>query len=282
MNTSNKIKKGYLDTNFKFFHLKDKKDMSFDFHYHDFNKIVIFISGDVTYLIEGKSYNLKPWDLLFICSNDLHSVEIKSGKTYERIIIWVNSQFLKILNNNDNLLTCFELSLKKDLSLLRLKDDYIDRVKELLFSLENAVCDMDFGNDTLKNAIFLELMVYLNRLSIGNNAINTKNDIIYNEQIAGVIKYINEHLSESLSIDALSSEFFINKYYLMHKFKESTGYTLHNYILHKRLLLSKDLIKQGAPITEVYLDCGFGDYSNFIRNFKRFFGVSPKKYYKTI
>jgi hypothetical protein len=44
-------KRGYLNKDFEFFHLKDNKAMQFEFHYHDFNKIIIFISGNVTYLI---------------------------------------------------------------------------------------------------------------------------------------------------------------------------------------------------------------------------------------
>lgn len=52
-----KIKKGYLHRDFKIFHLKNRESIDFQFHYHDFNKIVIFISGDTTYLIEGIPIN---------------------------------------------------------------------------------------------------------------------------------------------------------------------------------------------------------------------------------
>lgn len=39
------LRSGYLQQNFRLFHLKDKKEQQFDFHYHDFDKIVIFLSG---------------------------------------------------------------------------------------------------------------------------------------------------------------------------------------------------------------------------------------------
>ena len=55
---NNKI--GFLRENFRLFHLIDKRNLEFNLHYHDFNKIIIFISGNVTYHIEGKSYILKP------------------------------------------------------------------------------------------------------------------------------------------------------------------------------------------------------------------------------
>lgn len=105
-------------------------------------------------------------------------------------------------------------------------------------------------------------------------------DIEYDKQIEEIINYIKENLQEDLSIDTLSSKFFINKYYLMHKFKSQTGYTLHKYIQQKRLAFSKSLIIKGYKITEIYLKCGFGDYSSFIRAFKKAYGISPKDYYK--
>ena len=49
-------KSGYLHSDFKLFHIKDKKNQEFEFHYHDFNKVIIFLSGKVTYLIEGTAY----------------------------------------------------------------------------------------------------------------------------------------------------------------------------------------------------------------------------------
>ncbi|EDU38389.1 AraC family transcriptional regulator [Clostridium sporogenes] len=280
-NSSSNIKRGYLKEDFRFFHLKDKKDMEFELHYHDFNKIIVFISGNVSYLIEGKAYKLKPWDILFVSSNDLHKVIINNDEPYERIIIWVNSKFLEMHNkNNSNLLTCFQLSSKLKINLFRMEEHNISLIKHTLFSLESATKDKEFGNIVLKNSLFIQLMVYLNRLFMNNTNHIEKNDIEYDKQIEEIINYIKENLQKNLSIDTLSSKFFINKYYLMHKFKSQTGYTLHKYIQQKRLAFSKSLIIKGHKITEVYIKCGFGDYSSFIRAFKKAYGISPKDYYK--
>ncbi|MBU5299576.1 AraC family transcriptional regulator [Clostridium sporogenes] len=280
-NSSSNIKRGYLKEDFRFFHLKDKKDMEFELHYHDFNKIIVFISGNVSYLIEGKAYKLKPWDILFVSSNDLHKVIINNDEPYERIIIWVNSKFLEMHNkNNSNLLTCFQLSSKLKINLFRMEEHNISLIKHTLFSLESATKDKEFGNIVLKNSLFIQLIVYLNRLFMYNTNHIEKNDIKYDKQIEEIINYIKENLQEDLCIDALSSKFFINKYYLMHKFKSQTGYTLHKYIQQKRLAFSKSLIIKGHKITELYIKCGFGDYSSFIRAFKKAYGISPKDYYK--
>lgn len=74
----------------------------------------------------------------------------------------------------------------------------------------------------------------------------------------------------------------MSKYYLMHKFKNETGYTLHNYIIQKRLFMAQELIKSGEPVTKVSSICGFNDYSSFLRSFKKLFHKSPREYINEI
>ena len=278
-----KIKRSYLNEDFRFFHLKDKKSEEHTFHYHDFNKIVIFISGDVTYVVEGKYYKLRPWDILFVSSNEVHKPIIDPNEYYERIIIWVNSNFLEGHSTDDNdLLTCFHTAAKEKLNLFRLDSDNLNIIKDTLFSLEKAIRDKDFGGKILQNSYFLQLIVYLNRLMFRSKAKKDERDIRYDERIVNILTYINENLDSDLSIDNIASRFYINRYYLMHNFKNQTGYTLHNYILQKRLTKAAALIKKGLQAAYVSEQCGFQDYSSFVRAFKKSFGLSPKQYYKAI
>lgn len=278
-----KIKRGYLNENFKYFHLKDKKNMKFESHYHDFNKIIIFISGTVNYLIEGKSYKLKPWDIIFVNTNEVHRPIVSPDNQYERIIIWINKKFLNSYNTaNTELLTCFKIASEKKHNLLRLDIHNINRLKILLQTLETENNNRDFGSDILRNSVLIQLMVYMNRLFLKNKIDDYEIDVEYDKHIVEIIEYIGNNLNGELSIEKISSTFYINKYYLMHKFKEQTGFTLHNYIQQKRLLYAVSLIRNGAQISTVYLECGFGDYSSFVRAFKKMFELSPKNYYKAI
>jgi AraC-like DNA-binding protein len=273
------FKRGYLLKNFELFHLRDKKNMQFEFHYHDFNKIIIFISGKVTYLIEGKAYQLKPWDILLVNSNEIHKPLIDAGETYERLVIWVNSSFLMNQDNGKNtLLTCFALATQRKMNLLRLTPELLPIIKNILSELEDTNINQEFGSRILKNSLFLQFIVYLNRISLGIENDKEQPDIQYDKTIARILHYVNENLSEDLSMDKLSSVFFLSKYYLMHKFKQHTGYTLHNYILQKRLIAANALIKEGKSITTACTESGFSDYSNFLRAFKKMFGLSPKKH----
>ena len=63
-----------------------------------------------------------------------------------------------------------------------------------------------------------------------------------------ILRYIVHHLDEDLSVDMLAKRFYLSRYYLMHRFKAVTGYTVHQYISQKRLLLAGEMIRQGVPV----------------------------------
>lgn len=90
--------------------------------------------------------------------------------------------------------------------------------------------------------------------------------------------FIENHLDEDLSLDRLAREFFVNKYYISHVFKDNLGFSIHQFITKKRLELCREAIISSSGITEAFQLAGFGDYSSFYRAFKREYGVSPKEY----
>ena len=118
-------------------------------------------------------------------------------------------------------------------------------------------------------------MIHLNRAALKNRLeyIDTAD---HNEKIINILDYINSHLTEDLSIDHISSNFYLSKYYLMRLFKQETGYTIGNYISSKRLLLAKELILSGTPALQACFDCGYKDYSTFSRAYKSLFKESVR------
>ena len=278
---NNKV--GYLNDNFKIFHIRDKKDIKFEYHHHDFSKIVILIDGDLTYYIEGKAYILKPWDILFVNKNEMHKPVVNPNKYYERIVIWLNPDFMaKYAQGNNDLLKCFEVAIKNNYNLLRLNMKSIDIIKNLIQDIQNCNNSNEFGSEILKESLFVQLMVLMNRLFLNSDKNRDIEDIQYDKTIEGVLNYINSNLENDLSIDTIASEFFISKYYLMRKFKNQIGSSIHNYVVQKRLILARSLISDGLSMSSVCSRCGFNDYSSFVRAFKKVYGVSPSNYNPTI
>lgn len=274
------LKRGFLKGDYKFFHITDKNHMEFEAHGHDFYKIIFFIKGNVNYLVEARNYKLEPGDILFIGCNEIHKPFINGDCVYERVILWVNSRFLKENSTEKcNLSTVFEYAVEEKYNLLKLKAEKLNKINSMLASFEIENNNNKFGSELLKKSLIVQLIIYLTREFV-NSQTKFLTSTDYNKSIIEVIEYINQNIYTKLSIDDIVSKFYISKYHLMHSFKKETGYTIHNYIVQKRLILSNNYIKQGIPILDIPYKCGFSDYSNFARTYKKMFGISPKQYYK--
>lgn len=275
-------KVGYLTTSFKMFHLKDTSRKEFTYHYHDFHKILILLSGDITYCIEGRTYDLKPDDIVLVNAGEVHKPIIHSDAPYERIIIYVSPDFLdEYREENNDLGLCLRQALAEQSHVLRLHSSRSGKLGNAIRELDNSLKDRDYASELYHRILFLEFMIQLNRAALHNH-IEFIGDSASNEKILSILSYLNEHLTEDITIEDLSARFFLSRYYLMHTFKEQTGYTVGSYLTTKRLLLAKELIVAGAPITEVCYSCGFKNYSTFSRAYKKSFGESPRDYRQSL
>ena len=98
--------------------------------------------------------------------------------------------------------------------------------------------------------------------------------------ITGTMQYIKEHLNEPICLSALAQQQHISENYLCTQFKQHTGLTLRAYLLDRKIQCAKNLLQQGASVTDACYHSGFNDYANFIRSFTKVVGISPGKYKK--
>lgn len=265
-------RRGYLTGDFRLFHLKDPQMRPVEFHYHTFHKIMVLLSGQVTYAIEGKSYAMEPGDMVLVCGGSLHRPVVSDTMPYERLILYLSPAFLREAGGPDcDLETCFFRARDQFSHVLRPTGD---RLENLLRQLESALADESFGREVLCRSLLLEFLVRLTR-EITDHQLRYVSSNRADEKILGVLRYLNLHLGESIPVDRLARQFYISKFYLMRRFKEETGYTIHGYLTEKRLILAKEKIASGLSLGQAAEDCGFGDYSSFSRAYKKRFGVSP-------
>lgn len=269
-------KLGYLNDDFRIFHNIDEQKKVFDFHYHDFNKIMIFLRGNISYSIEGRNYLLKPYDIVLVNAGEIHKPSILDDTIYERIIIYVSPLFLDSYKGADyDLKYCFERAKKEHSNVLRIHSMEKSKLYQVCQELEHSLQGNDFANELYQKILFLEFMIQLNRTAISNR-INYQDSDMANMKLLQILDYINENLAEDITIDKLAAQFYLNRYYLMHFFKEGTGYTIGNYITEKRLLHAKNLVQKGKTLTEACFESGFKNYSTFSRAFKKAFNTMPK------
>ena len=266
---------------FEIFHYRDAKFSGVPVHQHDFYEVYFFISGSVEYSVEGKIFEMKKGDMLLINPLELHQPRISETQSdYERIVLWINKDFLFSLSSNDSSLSrCFDSTNPGHTNLLRLSFSAQEQLKTLLTELINEQNNESYASDLASRAILLRILVELNRLSLSYSEKHDKENS-FSPLILSVLDYINHHYCEKLSLSSIADEFFVSKYYLSHAFNSVVGTSVHRYIILKRLIHAKQMLSSGIKPTTVASNCGFGDYAGFYRAFTGEYGVTPAEYSK--
>jgi hypothetical protein len=188
--------KHLISEDFEFFHYRDSHIRSFEFKNHEVYEIFFLISGNVTYLVDGRTYSLIPGDILLINNKELHKPVLGPKEIYERIIMWIKPEFLTNHSTEDcNLAACFEHISTIRHNHVRFDPSMQKKVKNSILLLEEACNSSEFGSNILRNSYLMQIIVYLNRYFTGVPETSLQVDIGSNEKINNVIKYIHENLT---------------------------------------------------------------------------------------
>ena len=156
-------KKGYLNSEFRLFHLTDRETQEVAYHYHDFDKITIFIKGSVSYMIEGKSYDLKPYDIVLVRHGDIHRLSVDNSKVYERIIVYISPNFMDAYHTDSyDLSYCFHKAELEHSNVLRIPSLEKSSLFRAITRLEQSFSDNGYAAELYRQVLFLEFMIHLN------------------------------------------------------------------------------------------------------------------------
>ncbi len=272
-------KRGYLHEPYRLFHLRDDRALQLDYHYHEFDKLVLLLGGRIVYHIEGRSYPLQPLDVLLVSRNLIHQPVVEPGVPYERMVLWIDRDFMaRYSGPGANLADCFTLTAGRGMHLYRPRGEERERWRALFEHVESAVRDGGFAAQLLADTCALQLLVELNRAVLGMSGEEDPASYRFDPKMEEVTGYIMEHLAEELTIDRLAGAFFLSRYYLMHRFKEVYGCSVQQYVRQKRLQRAAESIRRDVPVLKAAEDAGFGDYSVFLRAFRAAYGKSPREW----
>jgi len=259
---------------FSIAHLHTEEE-TMSIHIHDCYEIYYSISGGKQFLIDNKLYDINAGDLFVINPFESHYVSQISKMIHERIVISIHPDFLKsISSNKTDLSYCFTHRDENFSHKIELDKEQQNR---FIYFINKITSTEGFGSDMIEYSSFIELMTYLTKAFVDNED-SLLSCYKYNNQIQEIIGYINDNVIENITIKNLAEHFFLSESYICRIFKLATGTTINKYITARRISIAKSMLSNGLSINDVYIQCGFNDYSNFLKSFKKAVGVSPKKY----
>ncbi len=251
------------------------------YHSHPYFEVYFFLSGHNRVIVEGLETILSRGDVLIFPPGTMHrNIHMDAEVPYERFYLYATRDFL-------NAVSTPEYDIPGTLKRMTRDEHFRYHIEE-----EDLVRLIDFTDQVIRGSELLSPTEKLiNRyqfstLLIQAMSLMTRAEVIpqneYSRGMGELIRYINLHIAEPLTLDELANIFHVSKFYLLREFKNYTGITVHQYLIIRRILVSQQLIRHGEKPKDACYRCGFQDYSSYYRAFRTQVGMSPEQYRKSV
>lgn len=250
-------------------------------HWHEEAEFTRIAKGSCTYQIHLETYEVEEGDLIFIPPAVLHAISNEKEERMQSETYVFHMDFLgakaadicaiRYLNPlmNQKLIPPFVI--KKGHPLY-------EKAAELFENINAEYDKKTPGYEIVIKSYLLQLVAAL----IPYCTRNTEADAILTEhakKLKEVLSYIDTHYMEELTISELAGICFFSEYYFMRFFKKYMGMSCVQYIKNVRLERAADQFENGETNTlEAALACGFSNLSYFHREFKKKYGMTPKRF----
>lgn len=249
--------------------LTEKPEQSmFSSHIHDTFEIFYFEFGSAKYSVEGNIYSLAPDDILLMNPMETHHLIVRKSLPYKRITV----HFKPVLDLKENffssLMTPFldhPLGCHNHYSTKEFPNNHWNHYL-------NGICGT---TDPVRRHVYL--LAFLQELSDFYPLVKEIPVAPASNDIPNIVRYIDNNISSPLTLDQLCNHFYISKSQINRNFRAALGTTVGDYILTKRLMMAKMMIKQGQKPSAIFLQCGFRDYSTFFKAYRKKFHHSPSR-----
>jgi len=231
-------------------------------HIHNHCELLLFISGQSDYNIDGQVFKPSPYDLLFVPAATYHYLIPTDTIPYENYVIGFDPGLLPPAHYQKLFTSPLMLSIKTDQRLLQyfrqLDHDHDQYSRE----------DFRLCAESLIRQLTTYCAYHKAELtSVGSGSI---------PYVEGIVSYISKNLDKPLNADTIAEHFSISKSYVQNIFTQKMHIGLKKYIMQKKIYAAHADLTTGVSPVEVCEKYAFGDYSVFYRLYRKTFGVSPR------
>lgn len=247
-------------------------NMNSRIHFHPFTEFYFLTSGKGTFSIEDKNISVKMGDFLIINSNIGHSIYPFDNKTnLEYISFGVDSIYVSKTSDSN------ELEAPKFFykNVNNYANKFLKAFTEILYEFNS---DTPYSKSMANAKASIAL---INILREFNGQIVISNDKKTNKQIDYIKNYIDNNYSTDIKLENLSKMAYMNKFHLIAEFKQSYRVTPIEYLILKRIEVTKNLlISTNHSMEEISSIVGFNSQSYFNQVFRKKVGITPSRFRK--
>ncbi len=246
-------------------------------HTHNYCELYFYIEGSCSYMVENGYFDMPYGTVIFTRPGELHCVQIDEPCLYRRYYYELPPDALAFLGSEH--MRCFlERPFGKRNSLILPREIMDQCVEKLTRDIELCRSKSPDAR-SVALADFLYILYEINRVFDQNDNIDMP--MRRNALMSQTLEYINSHLGEIGSTSDIASALYVSREYLSRTFTRYAKLTLSKYLTLKRIETAKSLIHSGVPPMRAGEECGFHDYSYFIKIFRAETGMTPYEYRKS-
>lgn len=231
-------------------------------------EIVLVYKGSGTYILNNKKYTLHEGDIAFYNQGDLHEVSSASDTEIGDYCIGITNLNMKNLPYN-HLIGKNEAPVRKSGSMFPM-------LKELCEQIYTLGKLNEHSNLTSQLLCTSFIIIATSLSSFSDYEKSLAKDKQFMERI---LKYLDEHFTEDISINDIASYLGCSNSYISHLFKKSMGITPLQYIIKRRIGLAQTLlISTDLSATQIATMVGYDNTNYFINSFTKIIGITPIRY----
>ncbi|MHA6485370.1 helix-turn-helix transcriptional regulator [Paenibacillus sp. strain BS8-2] len=251
------------------------------YHTHPHYEIYYFYGGKANYLINDKIYTLEPGDMFLMHGMTLHKAHVDPQIAYHRTTIHLDPIYFQQHiqpSYTDDLLAPFS---KLQNVRLQLRGDVKREAEEAIAKMDELYNQGTALSYQRFQARLLDFLIFISELCSQPLKDKTSFPSLKEEHVQTIISYLENQYNEEITLEDIGTRLHLNKYYLAKTFKQVTGLTIFQYLMHRRVYQAKlRLISDNESITGIGYDVGFKHSSHFSRVFKEHTGMTPERYRK--
>ena len=259
---------------------------STQFHCHDYYEFYIHLRGGESMGVENRLFPLKPNQVFVLLPFSMHGLSCtQTMHNYERGYLNLSPEVLRKLSCGQiDLDQFFRSHASGGVCTYQLNDadaaEYVRLLSEIRDNQKSASWESDAFIRFRNYALMIQLLSLLCRTLRHDEPV--QGESFGNSIIQEILDYINNHYNQPIRIENLAKSFGVSISYLSHEFARFTHRSVYDYVLYRRVMLARQQMMGSATLNEIAYQCGFNDYSNFLRSFSKIVGMSPSQYRKQL
>lgn len=240
-------------------------------HTHTTCEIFCVFRGTGYFIVEGAQHKLEHGKIILLRPGEMHRLTLTGDDSYDRISYHFHESVVDAIDPQHTLLTPFFDRPLGEHNVYTCSAAGNSRIYDLLAQLVRKTPDEYTTRLNARVALF-SLLSEFKHLYDARQYLSPDQDSAH---LRAVLEYINNNLTQPLSVDGLCQRFFMSRSQLNREFKRATGTTVWDYVMSKRLLQARIHIANGMRAGEAAVACGFRDYSAFYRSYVKKYETPP-------